>query len=198
MLRLDEALAALDEAVRTLDDLGARWELASVLGERATVQRLRDRFDDAERDVRSALAIVRDLGDRALVSWIIEELFENLLEQGDREGARRLLAETESELPTGGEPGSRAIPLRLEGLMALVDGDTERALRRWLEILELERGRASPNVVAGVVWFIGRVFGPEHVGGPDALEDARSLLESVHWRYPLEHPDRVLARVQTR
>src|SRR5205085_3579513 len=58
MHRYDEALAAIDEAVRIFEDLGARWEHASVLGERGLIRRWRGQFDDAERDLRSALAIL--------------------------------------------------------------------------------------------------------------------------------------------
>src|SRR5205085_7224796 len=65
MLRLDEAFPAIDEAVRIFEDLGARWEHASVLGERGMIHRLRGRLDDAARDLRTALAILRELKDRS-------------------------------------------------------------------------------------------------------------------------------------
>jgi tetratricopeptide (TPR) repeat protein len=196
MLRLDEAFDAIHEAVRTFEDLGARWEHASVLGERGITRALQGQLEDAERDCRTALAIVRDLGDRTLINWIVRDLFEVLLDRGDREAARKLVAETEAELPATTEPGSRLVPLQLESLQALTEGDRDRALDRWLQVIEIEQSQPFPNQIAANVWFVGRVFGPEHVGGPEAVEAARQDLQAAHWRQALEYPDRVLARLQ--
>jgi hypothetical protein len=129
---------------------------------------------------------------------MVKELFEVLLDRGDREAARKLVAETEAELPDTTEPGSRSVPLQLESLNALADGDRDRALERWLHALEIERSQRKPNLIASHTWFVGRVFGPEHVGGPEAVEAAGRHLEGVHWRQELAYPDRVLARLQDR
>ena len=129
------------------------------------------------------------------MAWIVSELFELMLDRGDREEARRLVVESAANLPAN-EPGSRSIPLRLEALLALEDGDGQRALERSLQVLELERTRPNSNVVAAQVWFVGRVFGPEAVGGPGPVEEARQRLEAVHWLQSLEYPDRVLERVR--
>ena len=40
MMRLDEALEHSDAAIRTFRELGARWELASAIGDRGTIHRL--------------------------------------------------------------------------------------------------------------------------------------------------------------
>jgi predicted ATPase len=193
MGRYEEAFSAVDEAVRIFEDLGARWEHASVLGERGLIRRWRRQFDDAERDLRLALAILEELKDRSLVAWIVREIFELMLDRGDMEEARKLVAESATDLPTN-EPGSRSVPLRLEALMALADGDRDLALERSLQVLELERTRPNPNVVAQQVWFVGRVFGPDPAGGARAVEEARQRLDSAHWVQALEYPDRVLQR----
>ena len=193
MLRLDEAFVAIAEAVRIFEDLGARWELASVLGERGMIRRFRGQLEDSERDLRASLAILRELKDRSLVAWIVREVVETLLERGELEGARKLIAETESELPAT-EPGSRSVPLWLDAVIALADGDRDRALMRSLEVLDVERQRPRQNEVAAQVWFIGRTFGAEHAGGEEALENARRRLEEVHWQYAIDAPDRIGAR----
>jgi len=193
MGRYEEALAVIDEAVRTLQDLDARWELASVLGERGMIRRFRGQPDEASRDLRASLATLRQLKDRSLIPWVVRQLVEAMLDLGDLEGARKLAAESEAELRTD-EPGSRSDPLLIEGLMALAEGDRERALDRWLQVLEIERERAVPNDVAGHVWLVGRVFGVDAAGGAQIVEEARKRLEDVHWVGLLESPDRVLAR----
>ena len=78
--------------------------------------------------------------------------------------------------------------------MALADGDRRHALEHWEAVLEIERSRRSPNVVAAEVWLMGRVFGPETAGGEEEMERARRTLEDAHWQQALQEPDRVLAR----
>src|SRR5205814_4061085 len=51
MLRLDEALEHADAAIRIFRELGARWELASALGDRGELHRVAGRMDDAETDL---------------------------------------------------------------------------------------------------------------------------------------------------
>ncbi|MFN2545156.1 MAG: AAA family ATPase [Actinomycetota bacterium] len=194
MLELDTAFARIDDAVRILEDLGARWEYASVLGERGHIRKLQGRHDDAVRDLRSSLAVVRELNDRVLVAWVVKELFHALLEAGDREGARKLFAECETELEAE-EPGSRSIPLQMAAVAALLDGDRDVALEKSLEVLELERSRAWPLVTADQTWFVGRVFGADAVGGEAELEAARRRLEQAQWRQALQEPDRILQAV---
>src|SRR5205823_1952091 len=66
MWSLNEALASLDESVRIFKDIGARWEVASSLGDRAMVQRYEGRLDAADRDLREALDLCRRLGQRGV------------------------------------------------------------------------------------------------------------------------------------
>ncbi|HSH33809.1 MAG TPA: AAA family ATPase, partial [Actinomycetota bacterium] len=83
LLRLDEALEHAELAIRTLRELGARWELASALGDRGAVHRVAGRLDDAEVDAREAFILCRDLQERALVTWTAAELARVLSMQGD-------------------------------------------------------------------------------------------------------------------
>jgi hypothetical protein len=41
------------------------------------------------------------------------------------------------------------------------------------------------------VWFVGRVFGAEQVGGEEELERARKVLASLHAEQSLRRPDLV-------
>ena len=74
LLRLDEALEHAEPAIRTFRELGARWELASALGDRGAIHRMAGRFEDAEADLREAFVLCRDLQERALVTWTAAEL----------------------------------------------------------------------------------------------------------------------------
>jgi class 3 adenylate cyclase/tetratricopeptide (TPR) repeat protein len=189
-----EAFGVIDEAVRTLDDLDARWELASVIGERAMVRRFMGHPVDAERDLRQSLAIVRELKDTTLLAWIIRELVEALLDRGELDEARRFAAETATEVPED-DLGGGDSPFMIETLLLLAEGDVETAREPALRVLEAHRS-AAPNVTAATTWFVGRVFGPDAVGGKDALEQARRHIEAVRWVNALEFPDRVLARTR--
>ena len=93
MLQLDAAMEHADAAVRTLRELGARWELASALGERGAIHRLAGRLEDAEQDLREALVLCRDLRERALVGWTAAELARTLTARGDTSTAEELLAD---------------------------------------------------------------------------------------------------------
>ena len=92
-------------AIRTFRELGARWELASALGDRGAVHRVAGRLEDAEADAREAFVLCRDLQERALVTWTAAELARILAMQGDTaSGAREILADPAARLAEG-EPG---------------------------------------------------------------------------------------------
>jgi hypothetical protein len=40
-----------------------------------------------------------------------------------------------------------------------------------------------------MVWWMGRLFGPEAVGGERELEEARRTLDAAHWEQALRDPD---------
>ena len=43
--------------------------------------------------------------------------------------------------------------------------------------------------MAAQTWLLGSLFGADEVGGEDALEDARTTLESAHWLHAVNEPD---------
>ena len=88
--------------IRTFRELGARWELASALGDRGAIHRVAGRLEDAEvDDLREAFVLCRDLKERALVTWTAAELARVLSMQGDTAGARQVLGDPAARLRRG-------------------------------------------------------------------------------------------------
>lgn len=190
MMRLDEALPYLDEAVRTFRDIGARWELAAAVSDRSDIHRLSGRLQQAEADLKESLEVSRHLGERSLIRWTGRELVRIFLAQGKRESAQRILEDTSVWVEVG-DTEKQWSRTYAEMTMALHDGDRDRALRRALEVLRLDRAEGYSNPLAADVWWIGKVFGPEVVGGEKALESARERLEAAHWYQALREPQLV-------
>jgi tetratricopeptide (TPR) repeat protein len=180
--------------VRTFRELGAQWELASALGDRGTVHRLAGRSDKAEADYREALELCRKLGERSLIAWTASRLVMVLLARGKRDEAYRLLEQPETHLKAGGLE-SRTSLLWTELYVSLYEGDWETARERGLQILDIEREQGWRNPVAAQVWWVGRVFGAEAVGGEEALAEARRTLEGGRWVQSIMDPDLALSLV---
>ena len=165
LLRLEDAIEHADAAVRILRELGARWELASVLGDRGATHRVAGRLDAAELDLREAFVLCRDLKERALVTWTAAELARTLAAQGDVAGARAVLADPLARIAEG-EPGGASVLAIADAVAALAEGDPEGARHRSLEALTVE---STPpllaNPQAAAVWWVARLFGPEAAGG---------------------------------
>jgi class 3 adenylate cyclase/tetratricopeptide (TPR) repeat protein len=190
-LRLDEALEHGEVAVRTLRELGARWELASALGDRGSVHRIAGRFDDGERDLREAFLLCRDLNERALVAWTAAELARVLAMRGDSAGARAVLTDPAVRM-TEGEPGSTTAVLTAEAVLALAEGDRDVARSKSVASIEVESSeRGSPNGLAAQIWWTARLFDDETAGGNERVDEARELLERHGWRESLHEPDLV-------
>ena len=51
------------------------------------------------------------------------------------------------------------------------------------------------NTVAARIWWVGRIFGPDAVGGEAVLEDARKTLEAAHWGQSLLEPELLLEMI---
>ena len=146
---LDEAIEHADTAVRILRELGARWELASVLGDRGTAHRVAGRLDDAELDLREAFVLCRDLNERALVTWTASELARTLAMQGDVGGARAVLA-IRSRAPRRVSPGGATALSYAEAVTDLAEGDRPGARTRSLAVLAAETGdRQQPEPTCG-------------------------------------------------
>jgi tetratricopeptide (TPR) repeat protein len=180
MWRLDEALECSNEAVTVYRDLGARWELASALGDRGVLFRLLGRLEDAERDVREALHLCRDLGDRVLVVWTASELATTLVLAGRLDEARDVIDDNAPE-PTPGPPGDRTAMLWARVFLALAQGEREVAAAEASEILRIDRETAQANSLAVTVWWVGNLFGPDAVGGTSEMDRARRVMEDADW-----------------
>jgi class 3 adenylate cyclase/tetratricopeptide (TPR) repeat protein len=190
LLRLEDSVAHADAAVRTLRELGARWELASALGDRGSTLRLMGALDDAERDLREAFVLCRDLSERALVTWTAAELARTLAIQGDTAGARGVLDDPLARLAEG-EPGSATALLLAEAATALAEGDAETALVKSRGAVELEALTGVENPSAAAVWWTAALFGPDAVGGEAEAARAQDTLVRNGWKQALREPELV-------
>jgi class 3 adenylate cyclase/tetratricopeptide (TPR) repeat protein len=190
MWRLEEAIEHAGAAIMTFRELGARWELASALGDRGLINRLLGRPEQAEPDLREAFRLCRDLNERALVSWTAAQLSRTLVARGDASAARQLLEEPAARLAAA-EPGSITSMLAAETVLALAEGNAETARAKAELGLEEERRQGWPNHVAAQEWWAGRLLGAEIVGGEEELAAAGRLLEEHHWIQALKEPELV-------
>jgi class 3 adenylate cyclase/tetratricopeptide (TPR) repeat protein len=100
--RLEESLPCFDLGVATFEDLGARWELADAMAERGIVKRELGRLDEAEADLRHAVRISDELGERQLAGWTWKALARVAELRGDdeeTEARRRRAREAEERRP---------------------------------------------------------------------------------------------------
>jgi class 3 adenylate cyclase/tetratricopeptide (TPR) repeat protein len=186
--RLDEALSHLDGAVDAFRELGARWELASALTSRGILHRLSGRPDEAVKDLREAFRLCRDLKERSLITWTADALAEASVDVGDLKTAREVLTEAAAAATPEG-PASPEWLTAAEVVLLLAEGENEAALELATELLRVTREQGREKDAAEQVWWNGRVFGPEAVGGAEELERARKLLEELHWEQALREPD---------
>ena len=197
LLRLHDALEHADEAVRTLRELGARWELAAALGDRGAIHRLAGRLDEAEADLREAFLLCRDLNERALVTWTAAELARTLAQRGDVAAAETLLAEPIARAAEH-EPGSASALLTAECVVALAGGDRETALAKAKAAADAEAPPKGNAVMhAAAVWWIARLFGTDEAGGEDAVAEAKARLEAHGRRQSIVEPQLVDGLVPT-
>jgi class 3 adenylate cyclase/tetratricopeptide (TPR) repeat protein len=191
--RLDEAAMHADLAVRTLRELGARWELAGALGERGAVARLAGRLEDAETDLREAWVLCRDLRERALVSWVSAELARTLGVRGDVVAGRAVLDEPASRAGEG-EFSSSSSLLLAEAVLAWLWHDPQAALARSLDALAVVRSLGLPNETDAVTWWIASLFGSDPAGGHQIASAARERLEANGWHQAVREPELIVAR----
>ncbi len=176
--RLAEADPHLDGAVEAFREIGARWELASALTSRGVARRVSGRTEEAVKDLREAYRLCRELKERSLFTWTASSLAKALVDGGDLDAARRLLEEAASVATPEG-PGSSEWLLDAETLLLLAEGEPEAARARALELLQLVQVRGWPKEVAGQVWWVGRIFGPDAAGGEEELARARKMIEET-------------------
>lgn len=191
LMRLDEALLSADEAVTGLRELGARWELAGALGERGAIHRVGGHLDEAERDLREAFLLCRDLQERAQVTWTAAELARTLAAKGDPGAARSVLEDPVARIADG-EPGSTSALLLAGSAVALAGSDQPTARAKAIAAVEAERGPGgTANVLAASIWWASSLFGPELAGGATVVRDAQERLERNGWLQALAEPDLV-------
>lgn len=89
--RGEEALPWFDRGVSIYSDLGARWELADARAARGIAKRNLGRLDEAEEDLRAAIRIAEELGDKQLPSWTWRNLARVAELRGDKVAAEELL-----------------------------------------------------------------------------------------------------------
>lgn len=90
--RVEEALPWFDRGVATFGELGARWEMADARAARGIAKRNLGRLDEAEEDLRAAIRIAEELGDRQLPAWTWRNLARVAELRGDKAAAEELLA----------------------------------------------------------------------------------------------------------
>ena len=98
----EKSLPYFDSGIEIFTDLGARWELGDALAERGISQREMDRLDEAERDLRHAISISEELGERQLAGWTWRALAHVSERRGDittAEEHRRRAEHEESRRP---------------------------------------------------------------------------------------------------
>jgi len=89
--RAEEALPWFDRGVEIFSELGARWEMADARAARGIAKRNVGRLDEAEEDLRFAIRIAEDLGDRQLPAWTWRNLAKVAELRGDKVAAEELL-----------------------------------------------------------------------------------------------------------
>jgi tetratricopeptide (TPR) repeat protein len=188
-MRLEEAARHVDAAVVGFRGLGARWELASALADRGTIDRLAGRLDDAVTDLEEASVLCRELKDRALVTPTAAELARTLGMAGDLAAARAVLDDPFSRIAEM-EPGAGISLLLAQAAIAFADDDREGALAKSLAAQDrVSSDPVVPNPQAAVIWWTGSLFGTEVVGGEEALDHARETLERNGWQQALHEPE---------
>jgi len=96
------SLPYFDSGIEIFTELGARWELGDALAERGISQRELGRLDEAEQDLRQAIAISEELGERQLAGWTWRALAHVSERRGDLARAaehRRRAEHEESRRP---------------------------------------------------------------------------------------------------
>jgi len=89
--RGEEALPWFDRGVAIFTELGARWEIADARAARGIAKRNLGHLDEAEEDLRAAIRIAEELGDRQLPPWTWRNLAQVAELRGDKAAAEEFL-----------------------------------------------------------------------------------------------------------
>jgi class 3 adenylate cyclase/tetratricopeptide (TPR) repeat protein len=100
--RREELLPYLDRGIAIFADIGARWELGDARAARGIAKRELGMLDEAEEDLRAAIKISEELGDRQMPSWTwraLARISERRGNQAEAEERMRRSREAESRGP---------------------------------------------------------------------------------------------------
>jgi class 3 adenylate cyclase/tetratricopeptide (TPR) repeat protein len=100
--RREESLPWFDRGIAVFADLDARWELADAQAARGIAKRELGRLDEAEEDLRRAIRISEELGERQLAGWTwraLARVAERRGDVGEAEERWRLSREAEAQGP---------------------------------------------------------------------------------------------------
>jgi class 3 adenylate cyclase/tetratricopeptide (TPR) repeat protein len=89
LARYEEALPCFERGIAIFEDLGARWELADATAERAEIERELGLLDEAEEDIRAAIRMSEELGERQLGGWLWRVAARVAEQRGDTAEAKR-------------------------------------------------------------------------------------------------------------
>jgi tetratricopeptide (TPR) repeat protein len=92
-----ESIPCFDRGVSTFTELGARWELGDALAARGIAETQLDRLDEAEADLRQAVHISDELGERQLAGWTWRALARVAERRGDHAKAAERFRRAEEE-----------------------------------------------------------------------------------------------------
>jgi tetratricopeptide (TPR) repeat protein len=96
--RQQEALPWFDRGIAILAELGARWELADARAARGIAKRELGLLDEAEEDLRYAIKVAEELGDKQLPGWTWRALARVSERRGDQvEAEERMRRSREAE-----------------------------------------------------------------------------------------------------
>ncbi len=99
--RASEAVPCFDRGVTIFSELGARWELADAKAARGIAKRNLGLLEEAEQDLRSAVRIAEELGDRQLPPWTLGHLAKIAELRGDKAAAEELLQRSKDAASRG-------------------------------------------------------------------------------------------------
>jgi class 3 adenylate cyclase/tetratricopeptide (TPR) repeat protein len=177
--RFDEGREHCRRAVEIYEELGHPLSATGVVMELQHVERHAGRHDVAERELRAAYALLRDLNDVGYVSWVVASLARVLAEQGKHDEALELARVAREDLQRDLAFGQ--ITARLAETMVLAAASrADDAEACALEALELVERTDNPDLRADVRAVLAQL---ERAAGRDGqarahIAEALALYES--------------------
>ena len=133
---IDGARGLFEEALRTFRELDDLWGQARSLSGLEGCYARAERFDLAEQMGAQALDIVRRLGDRPWLAFAASNAGYTAIQMGEHERAHALLAEASQVAGEIGHPEAIANIEQNRGLLAVLEGQLDKALEPTIRGLE--------------------------------------------------------------